>query len=419
MIKRQSEYTRGLLKGLGPLNIQGLVHLGATLAVVWSMAQVYGASGVGTLAMFQIIVGLGPLLASLGAPIAITHLLRSSAISSHDAWRISSVTSLTVVPVTCILLGVAIGTASDAIFPSTDVPALFAALPAFAAATWFSLCMGMRLGRNDFVGYSTWMIVRSLGICCAAFAMPHAGANIGTTCWGIAGIHLVVALVASPWRDSRSASNMSTKTSLRTLLMKTITFGWKAQATTLANQVNYRADTYLVNLMISPVAAGFYLVCSQVADALTIAANSMATTTFTRVSAGDHGRRRTVHLTILGVATTFGLGVVAAPVVSALAPWFLGSEFTGMLPALAWLCIGVAWSAASRILANDIAGRGHPGHNLWSAGVAAALNIALNLLLIGHMGVVGAAIATASAMAIDTSLKLVIFLRLSASGRQS
>jgi O-antigen/teichoic acid export membrane protein len=71
------------------------------------------------------------------------------------------------------------------------------------------------------------------------------------------------------------------------------------------------------------------------------------------------------------------------------------------------------------VVENRLLSLGHSRALLWPTSLAAAINIALNLLLIPHYGTAGAAVATAVSFAAHLFIALLALLRLRAPLRAS
>ena len=94
-------------------------------------------------------------------------------------------------------------------------------------------------------------------------------------------------------------------------------------------------------------------------------------------------------------------------------PFVYGEEFSGAISALQYLVPGIVALAASRVLANDIAARGLPILNSYLSGSMLIINIIFNLILIPHMGVNGAALASTISYSTNGLLRVFIYCRIS------
>ena len=75
------------------------------------------------------------------------------------------------------------------------------------------------------------------------------------------------------------------------------------------------------------------------------------------------------------------------------------------LPMLA-LLPGVVLLGSTRVLTNDIAGRGYPQYNSISSAVALILTVALDFLLIPRFGIMGAALASTASYTMTALIAL-------------
>src|SRR5207244_886579 len=92
-----------------------------------------------------------------------------------------------------------------------------------------------------------------------------------------------------------------------------------------------------------------------------------------------------------------------------------GEEFRSASLALRLLLPGIIMESVSKIIANDIAGRGRPGINAKLAALAAFINIVANLVLIPRLDFAGSAIATSISYSVLAVTLIFWFCRLTGS----
>ena len=109
--------------------------------------------------------------------------------------------------------------------------------------------------------------------------------------------------------------------------------------------------------------------------------------------------------------------VLAALALVALSHWIVlllySSAYLPAVGALQALVPGAMALSTSRILANDIAGRGRPVLNAYRGGVTVATNVILNILWIPSHGIVGAAWASTVSYLVSYLGAIFFYCRLS------
>ena len=173
--------------------------------------------------------------------------------------------------------------------------------------------------------------------------------------------------------------------------------------------VNYKADIFLVNFFLTPVATGIYVIAVQMAEKLWMLSQAASTVLLPRLSSmrSDPIARyqltmRTVY--IVGLLTFISSLFLAIGLFFLLDPIFGESYKKSFMPFI-YLLPGVLALAISRIKSNCIAAAGKPEWNFYASIFTVTLNISLNVLIIPIYGIVGAAIATTIAYSSDSAIK--------------
>ncbi|WP_432201603.1 oligosaccharide flippase family protein [Erythrobacter sp. W53] len=168
--------------------------------------------------------------------------------------------------------------------------------------------------------------------------------------------------------------------------------------------INTKFDTIALGVLLGDTEVGLYAVCvqlSQAAGAMLMITAVVATPGISRASASgdDHLAERicrqsaqlSLAAALVALAGTFFVG-----------EWFItiifGPEYTQIWLALMILLAGQTLAALFGPVANLLNMRNQERSTLTLTGLASLINIALNLLLIPHYGLVGAAFATSFAM---------------------
>jgi O-antigen/teichoic acid export membrane protein len=176
-----------------------------------------------------------------------------------------------------------------------------------------------------------------------------------------------------------------------------------------------RLDVLMLGAIVGPAAAGIYMVVSKLAELTTFALSTTNTVVAPMISEYHVAGNRDDLQRLLGLSARI-IAVVTtafAVVFWVLGEWGLslfGEEFKAGYTALLILIAGQVFNGLCGpvgFLATMT------GHERWAAAnqfVAAALNVLLNSLLIPRYGMVGAALATATSMAV-WNLSLLAFVR--------
>jgi len=189
-----------------------------------------------------------------------------------------------------------------------------------------------------------------------------------------------------------------------------ISYGWKAHLGNIMAFINYRADIFLVNFLLSPAATGVYVIAVQISERLWMLSQAISTVLFPRLSSMQDDPIKRYKLTIkagfvVGGITFIAAGILAFLLYFLIVPVF-GEAYIDSLEPFYWLLPGVVVTAISRVYANCIAAVGKPEWNLYTAILVVVVNILGNWLLIPIYGISGAAMATTAAYCLNAVCKV-------------
>ena len=199
-------------------------------------------------------------------------------------------------------------------------------------------------------------------------------------------------------------------------IKQAIIYGLQAHISNILAFLNYRVDMFLVNSFVGPGAVGLYSIGVGLAERLWIVSKAAGTVLFPRVSAEtDEERRKS--FTPLVARTVLWITAFAALVLALLSRWIVlllySAKFLPTVGVLQSLLIGIIPLSASRVLANDISGRGRPILNTYRGIITVVTNVVLNLLWIPRYGIVGAAWASTVSYTVSFLGALYFYCRLS------
>ena len=199
-------------------------------------------------------------------------------------------------------------------------------------------------------------------------------------------------------------------------LKASLKYGLQAHLGNLFSFLSYRADLILINWYLPPSAVGYYSIGVVVVEQLWLVSSAASLVLFPRVAAEQDGKKkkeftpfvaRTVFL--ITIAVSLVLFLVSRRLVVLL---YSEQYLPAVLP-LQILLPGIVALSVSRVISNDIAGRGRPLLNTYTALGALAVNILLNLLWIPRWGIAGAAAASTVSYLCAFIVRLLLYRRLS------
>jgi O-antigen/teichoic acid export membrane protein len=291
---------------------------------------------------------------------------------------------------------------------------VFAAL-AIPAEMLFSIGLFALLGRAAVVAYSGIRIVRA-GVLVALIGATVALATLSLDLvlvlnlltLVVTGVALLVAASRLHILGGRPSA---------ALLEEQLRFGTRALPGTLAERLQFRADSFLLNILIGVRATGIYSVTSGIAETLWYVPNALGLVMLSRAvdPHADAGRiaaaltRVTIAVAVLLAIPTFVLGPRLVRIV-------YGSTFTDAGVALRLILPGVVAYSIVAVLSRYLTGRGRPGTTTLIMLAGLATNVVANLVLIPRLGISGAAIASSISYGLTAILALAVFRQVSGRG---
>lgn len=201
------------------------------------------------------------------------------------------------------------------------------------------------------------------------------------------------------------------------LLVEQLSFGGRTVVGTLAERLHFRANTFLLNALVSVAATGVFSVALGLAETLWYLPTSFGLVLFSR-AVGAH--RAGADIASAMTRTMLALMVVVAIPLWLAAPTLVelayGAPFREAGVALQVMLPGVLAYSIVAVLSNPLIAWGAPGRvtAVLIAGLVA--NLAANLVLIPAFGMNGAALAVTISYTLTAVLILVLYNRLSGQG---
>jgi O-antigen/teichoic acid export membrane protein len=291
---------------------------------------------------------------------------------------------------------------------------MFAAV-AVPGELFFGLGLFALLGRKRVVPYS-WIRVFRRGILLVMVVAVAAIARLSLDVALILNlIALVLCAVAIVW--VAAGDGIVGRTPSIALLREELRFGTRALPGAVAERLQFRADSFLINIILGVRETGIYSVTSGLAETLWYVPNALGTVMFSRAvdPKADAGR-------IAAVLTRTTLAVALATAIPTfifgprLVRFVYGTQFADAGVALRLILPGIVAYSVVAILSRYITGRGRPGTGTLILFGGLVVNVAINLVLIPRYGIDGAAAASSISYLVTAMLTVIVFHQLSGRG---
>lgn len=213
------------------------------------------------------------------------------------------------------------------------------------------------------------------------------------------------------WMLRRSRSLPDGRVATREFLSYSLRVG----AVSLISLLNYRADVFIVAALAGPALLGMYTLAVTAAEMLLAITQVTANVSSPQIGgmesslAAAEFTARLVRNNVLIASVTCAALWVIAPIAVGL---LYGRAFLPMIPAFRVLLVGVfAMSLGSPMSTFFTIRLGKPQVPMILAGVSAAICVVVSYLLVGRMGLVGAAIGSTLGYVVGQSSAIVYFTR--------
>jgi len=200
-----------------------------------------------------------------------------------------------------------------------------------------------------------------------------------------------------------------------------LSYGTKFYIGLIAQTLNYRLDAFLVNAMLGVRELGLYATAVSVTELLLLVPTAVNVVMYPTISnlKGEQRDRVTLLSTGATLYVIVALGVVWMAIAGAVIPWVFGPKFVGSVVPALWLVPGMAAIAVVRVLCHAAAGAGHPEVLTYTTLAGLAFTVPLDLALIPHFGIAGAAIASTIAYGASAIMAVRLYAGITGCGAAS
>jgi len=303
----------------------------------------------------------------------------------------------------------------DRLFPGVDRAYLLLALSIVPVNLFFSLASSVLIGLQEIRKYSLISFLQVLFfLLFAVVLIPFLHLGIKAAILSQTLSYLVAGAVLF-FMVKKETQRISLKFN-KDYFIDAIVYGFKNYIGGVLNYLHYRADMFLINVFMNPLAVGFYYVAVRMSEGIWLFSQSSSTILFPRV-ASETDPKKLKDLTPLVCRNTLFVTFLIAAVLFALSHWlivlFYSQEFAVSVRPFQILLIGTVAMSGWIILINDLAARGAPMINNYVMGISLLANIVLNIVYIPRLGIDGSAWSSTVSYTISLIATAIIYGRIS------
>jgi len=405
------KFTKNTLITIGANLLQLILALGSSIII----ARVLGPEGKGVYSLAILLPSLLITFAQFGIGPASVFTLGKNEHSPKQVFGANIFLAILISILSIVAGLIVIFFLNNQIFPGIEKEYLFLALSLVPVQIFFSFCINILLGLQKIKKYNFIQLIKTFTflILIVIFLL---GLRFGIKTAIV--IELISSLIASAILFSQTKKETRGITILpnKKLLKDIFSYGSKSYLGNVATFLYLRIDIWMINIFLNPAAVGFYSISVGLAEKIWLISKSAGTVLFPRVSSEKNEE------TLKKFTPLVCRNILFITTLIAIALFFIGKTiiillystvFLNAIQSFKILLIGTIAVAGSRILTNDLAGRGKPMVNTYLAIITAALNILLNIILIPRFGISGAAWATAISYTLIFIVKTIVYSKIS------
>ena len=227
-------------------------------------------------------------------------------------------------------------------------------------------------------------------------------------------IQTVITVLNLTWLvvSTRSQIPFTLKISPR-LLRAQLVFGAKSYAQTLTQHMLLRLDIYMVSYFLGPGPTAFYSLALRFTEMILEIPQGIGVVLYPRLASADP---QEIHrLTAQTCRRTLLMTGICGLFLALVGPRFIvlwyGADYAPAGEPLVWASIGALAMSIYVIVTRAFTSQNRQRVNITSGVPALATNFLLNLVLIPHMGIVGAAMATAFAYSLACTILMYFYVK--------
>jgi O-antigen/teichoic acid export membrane protein len=389
--------------------------LGALSAVI--VAHLLGPEGRGAVVMAIVVAKFAMALTQFGLPHALTYNL-SRAGGGGEALAGALAVCLRLVPVTllCVtgLYALAYQFGHDVLLHGMSESLVLASYLYAVGVIFQEILMQTLLGLHDFRGRNLLGVLPPLLIFLTLAAFWATGAAFdGVTVAFVYVLATAGTVLYGSWQLLRKYRPRLTWRAPEGWKSSYVVFGLQFSVALIAQLLNYRLDTMIVNGLLGTAAVGLYATGVTVTEMLLFVPASVNYVLYTRAAALQGEDRDQMTVLALGATLYLVLAEAAGALLlfPVLIPLVFGKDFAPSVAPALWLLPGMVSITVVKLLSHSLAGAGRPGCATLTNLIGLSGTVVLDILLIPRLGIVGAALASSLAYSISALTITVLYVR--------
>ena len=381
--------------------VSRLLVFGLSLVAGVILARTLGPYGRGLYALALVAPAAITLVANLGISQALTYHLARKTYRVEQLIGQAIALALILGGIAALLLVGVMAVAGRWILPGVPMNLVIIAAASIPLAIFFYFSLSFEQGLENFFGFNALYLVNAAAL--VVFLVPlflsRGNVTLAVTAWSLSWIPTAAVGLFLFSRAGRL--NIQLDLQVAKALLR---FGIVGYLSFMTNYLNFRLDTFLVNIFANPTQVGFYAVAVGLAEIIWYVSSAAATVLAPRVATTEAATSEiTTGRVSRVVFTTSLMGALALAVIAPLLIRILfGTAFSPSVVAVWLLLPGIVTLSVARVLSGYLLGRNRLRVDFVASLAGLVMTVVLDLALIPGHGFVGAAIA--SSVAYTTTL---------------
>nr|WP_309098535.1 flippase [Fredinandcohnia onubensis] len=396
--------------------VRMIVGIVISLVTTILIARLLGPEGQGLYSLIILLPSMLLTFMNLGIGVSTAYYVGKDEVDLHTVYK-TNILSNIILTILSIIIGVIfVLFFREQFLGGAPVLLLLLALSNVPFLLLNQSLQGIFQGKQDFESFNVTLIIgHIIKLIAVIFLLVVFNLGLNGAIYSYVISNIIVYVLTIYLLNKKHGARYKLGTFSTELFKKTIVYGLKSHLSNIATFLNYRAALLLLAFFINPIAVGIYVAAVNVAERLWVVSQAISSVLFPKITSltEDDSRNKITSIlsrNILFLSIIFGLAlfVLSDPVITIL----YGQKYEEAGLVLMLLIPGIILGSNSKVLSNDIAGRGMPEINMYISILNLVINVVLNIILIPKYGLSGSAIATTIAYGFDFFAKIFMFKRI-------